>query len=115
MFLRNKKSNAVFIKELIEGEKLIKDNPEVEEISQEEYAETQSRRDFAYQLSSSAPKKIVLYVPERDYQLFKSRVQSETGDVNKAILLLIENYGLGARLVMPGKKHEENQCVKDHR
>jgi len=118
VFLKNVKDNKVFLKELFEGEQLIKDNPDVIEITQEEFAEHNARHSEVFNLSDAAHHKLILFIDPRDWSLFKARLGREgvsDKDVAKAVMKLVEEYGLGANMVMPKKRREENAYVRDHK
>lgn len=122
MFVQNIHTGAVLIAHDKDAEAK-KKSPDFVEISRERYEEIMSERDAKYTIGESGEMvcPLTIHLKGKIIRAFKARLASEgidPKDYKMAIERLVEEYSLGARMVMPkttDKRAARNQYLEDHK
>ena len=122
MFVQNIHTGVVLIAHDKDAEAK-KKSPDYVEITRERYEEIMTERENRYTLAESGECviPISIYIKPKVIHAFKNRLVSEgvePKEYKKAIATLVEEYALGARMVMEkqtGKSAPRNAYMEDHR
>ena len=121
-FVQNIHTGAVFIAHDKDAEAK-KKSADFVEITRERYEEIMTERENKYTLAESGEfaVPITIAIKPKTIHDFKNRIASEGMDpkeYKKAIAMLVEEYALGARMVMDKKSDKravKNAYMEDHK